>query len=150
MLKVLPIQLKSEQEDVCRKCGVEFKPDLLAYSAEMDGVLAGVCQFKLSAEGGVICDFASAKDYEGDLFEPLFVMGRGTLNFIDLCGVHHARFVGEVKDATLLRAVGFKENEHGIFEINLEGFFEDHCHNHKKSIKKERYILSDIPFFYAN
>ena len=48
----------------------------------MDGVLAGVCQFKLSAEGGIICDFASAKDYEGDLFEPLFVMGRGTLNLL--------------------------------------------------------------------
>ena len=100
MLKVLPIQLKSEQEDVCRKCGVEFKPDLLAYSAEMDGVLAGVCQFKLSAEGGIICDFASAKDYKGDLFEPLFVMGRGTLNFIDLCGVHNAFFDAPDKRAT--------------------------------------------------
>ena len=131
MLKVLPIQLKSEQEDICRKCGVEFKPDLLAYSAEMDSVLAGVCQFKLSAEGGVICDFASAKDYKGDLFEPLFVMGRGTLNFIDLCGIHNAFFDAEFADEGIIRAIGFKKNESGRYEVNLVGFFDEPCKRNK-------------------
>ena len=131
MLKVLPIQLKSEQEDVCRKCGVEFKPDLLAYSAEMDGVLAGVCQFKLSAEGGVICDFASAKDYTGDLFEPLFVMGRGTLNFIDLCGVHNAFFDADFSDEGMIRAIGFTKNDNGRYEVNLVGFFDEPCKKNK-------------------
>ena len=131
MLKVLPIQLKSEQEDICRKCGVEFKPDLLAYSAEMDGALAGVCQFKLSAEGGVICDFASAKDYTGDLFEPLFVMGRGTLNFIDLCGVHNAFFDADFSDEGIIRAIGFKKNESGRYEVNLVGFFDEPCKRNK-------------------
>ena len=131
MLKVLPIQLKSEQEDICRKCGVEFKPDLLAYSAEMDGVLAGVCQFKLSAEGGIICDFASAKDYEGDLFEPLFVMGRGTLNFIDLCGVHNAFFDADFSDEGMIRAIGFTKNDNGRYEVNLVGFFDEPCKKNK-------------------
>ena len=131
MLKVLPIQLKSEQEDICRKCGVEFKPDLLAYSAEMDGVLAGVCQFKLSAEGGVICDFASAKDYTGDLFEPLFVMGRGTLNFIDLCGVHNAFFDADFSDEGMIRAIGFTKNEKDRYEVNLVGFFDEPCKKNK-------------------
>ena len=131
MLKVLPIQLKSEQEDVCRKCGVEFKPDLLAYSAEMDGVLAGVCQFKLSAEGGIICDFASAKDYKGDLFEPLFVMGRGTLNFIDLCGVHNAFFDAEFADEGMIHAIGFTKNDSGRYEVNLVGFFDEPCKKNK-------------------
>ena len=131
MLKVLPIQLKSDQEDICRKCGVEFKPDLLAYSAEMDGVLAGVCQFKLSAEGGIICDFASAKDYTGDLFEPLFVMGRGTLNFIDLCGVHNAFFDADFSDEGMIRAIGFTKNDKGRYEVNLVGFFDEPCKRNK-------------------
>jgi hypothetical protein len=131
MLKVLPIQSKQEQELICHKCSVEYKPELLAYSAEMDGVLAGVCQFKLTAEGGILYDIAAADDYTGDLFEPLFVMGRGTLNFIDLCGVHRAYFDGEVKDEGLLRAIGFTKNESGRYDINLEGFFTDHCKNHK-------------------
>ena len=84
MLKVLPIQSKSEQENICLRCGVEYKPELLAYSAAYDGTLAGVCQFKLTSEGGILYDIAAAKNYTGDTFEPLFVMGRGTLNFIDL------------------------------------------------------------------
>ena len=56
MLKVLPIQSKEEQERICRACGVEYKPDLLAYSAESDGRLAGISQFKLSDTGGIIYD----------------------------------------------------------------------------------------------
>lgn len=131
MLKVLPIQLKSAQEDICRKCGVEFKPDLLAYSAEMDGELAGVCQFKLSAEGGIICDFAAATDYKGDLFEPLFVMGRGTLNFIDICGVHNAFFDADFADEGMIRAIGFTKNDSGRYEVNLVGFFDEPCKKNK-------------------
>ena len=131
MLKVLPIQLKSQQEDICRRCGVEFKPDLLAYSAEMDGELAGVCQFKLSAEGGIICDFAASKDYKGDLFEPLFVMGRGTLNFIDICGIHNAFFDADFADEGMIRAIGFTKNENGRYEVNLIGFFDEPCKKNK-------------------
>ena len=130
MLKVLPIQTKDHQKECAEKCDVPYIPDALAYEATVDGELVGICQFRVTAEGGLIYDLASVPGI--DDFESMFIMGRGTLNFIDLCGVHHARFVGEVKDASLLRAVGFKENENGVFEINLEGFFEDHCHNHKK------------------
>ena len=129
MLKVLPVQSKITQEEICHKCGVEYNPDALAYSATVDDRLAGVCQFKVTADGGLIYDLAPALDFEN--FEAMFVMGRGTLNFIDLCGVHRAYFVGEVKDEALLKAVGFSKNAEGKFEINLEGFFTDHCHNHK-------------------
>ena len=130
MLKVLPIQSKDHQKECAEKCAVPYIADALAYEATVDGALVGICQFRVTADGGLIYDLASLPGI--DDFESMFIMGRGTLNFIDLCGVHRARFIGEVKDATLLRAVGFKENSEGIFEINLEGFFEDHCHNHKK------------------
>ncbi|MBQ7384687.1 MAG: hypothetical protein IJV72_07870 [Clostridia bacterium] len=129
MLKVLPVESKEKQKNICELCGVTYNPDTLAYAATVDDRLAGVCQFKVTADGGLIYDLAPALDF--DNFEAMFVMGRGALNFIDLCCVHRAYFVGEVKDASLLRAVGFKENGEGKFEINLEGFFTDHCHNHK-------------------
>ncbi len=129
MLKVLPIQSKAEQERICSLCGVKYNPDLLAYFAESDGRLAGVCQFKLTGEGGILYDIAPANDFES--FEALFVMGRGTLNFIDLCGVHRAYFDGEARDEGLLRAIGFTKNETGRFEVNLEGFFDEPCaHGH--------------------
>ena len=129
MLKVLPIQSKITQEEICLRCGVKYDPDLLAYSATVDDELAGVCQFKLSDKGGLIYDLAPVKDTFD--FEAMFVLGRGTLNFIDLCGVHYAIYRGEVKDEQterLVKAVGFKLTERGTYEVNLEGFFTDHCH----------------------
>ena len=132
MLKVLPIQSKDEQERVCNACGVKYNPDLLAYSATVDDVLAGVCQFKLTDKGGMIYDLASVPD--GFDFEALFVLGRGTLNFIDLCGVHKASFLGEIADEQterLIKAVGFKKSAEGSYDVDLEGFFTDHCHDKK-------------------
>ena len=129
MLKVLPIQSKISQEEICLRCGVKYDPDLLAYSATVDDQLAGVCQFKLSDKGGLIYDLTPVKDSFD--FEAMFVLGRGTLNFIDLCGVHYAIYRGEVKDdqtERLVKAVGFKLTEQGTYEVNLEGFFTDHCH----------------------
>ena len=128
MFKVLPIQSKLTQEEICAKCGVEYDADLLAYSVSVDDTLAGVCQFKLTDKGGLIYDLAPVKGHCDR--DALFVMGRGALNFIDLAGVHYAIYVGEVRDETLLKAIGFKKTEEGRFEINLEGFFTDHCHNH--------------------
>ena len=129
MLKVLPIQTKAEQEKICKKCNVEFKPDLLAYAATVDGELRGVSQFKLTAEGGLVYDIAPAVDTFD--FEALFVLGRGTLNLIDLCGVHYAIYKGTTEPEEkerLIRAVGFKKLDNGSFEVNLNGFFTDHCH----------------------
>ena len=134
MLKVLPIQSKETQSEICAKCGVNYRPELLAYAALVDEELVGICQFKLTAEGGEIYDIATVightEDAECSDFEALFVMGRGTLNFIDLCGVHRAFYRGTDPDERLLRAIGFQKNDEGIFEINLEGFFTDHCHDH--------------------
>ena len=135
MLKVLPIQSKLQQEEICLKCNIKYDPDLLAYAATVNEELVGICQFKLTDKGGIIYDIAKLPDREEDKecsdFEALFVMGRGTLNFIDLCGVHYATFVGDEADDSLLRAIGFSKNENGIYEINLEGFFTEHCGNHK-------------------
>ena len=132
MLKVVPIQSKAEQEAICKKCNVEYKPDLLAYSATVDDELRGVSQFKLTAEGGLVYDVAPAIDtYD---FEALFVLGRGTLNFIDLCGVHYAIYKGSVESEEklrLLKAIGFKETASGSLELDLTGFFTDHCHDKK-------------------
>ena len=129
MLKVLPIQSKEAQKEICLLCNVEYKPELLAYSATVDDKLMGVSQFKLTDKGGMVYDIAPVTDTFD--FESLFVLGRGTLNFIDLCGVHYAYYLGEIKDEQterLIKAIGFSKTESGSYEVNLEGFFTDHCH----------------------
>ena len=135
MLKVLPVQSKAEQEELCKKCNITFRPELLMYAASVEGELVGVCQFKTSDVGGLIYDLAKVtgrvetkKEGVASDFEAMFVMGRGALNFIDLCGVHRAFYTGNEPDDGLLRAVGFKLNAEGEYEIDLNGFFTDHCH----------------------
>lgn len=132
MLKVLPIQSKDTQKDICLRCNVEYNPELLAYSATVDDVLVGVSQFKLTDKGGLVYDIAPVADLFD--FEALFVLGRGTLNFIDLCGVHNALYLGTIPDEQterLIKAIGFTKNEDGSYTVDLEGFFTDHCHDKK-------------------
>jgi hypothetical protein len=129
MLKVLPIQTKDEQAKICELCNTKYNADLLAYAVYDDDELLGVCQFKLTASGGEIHCIESANGTNRT--EALFIMGRGALNFIDLCGVHYAKYLGEVKNEDLLTAIGFKKNADGKYDIDLEGFFTDHCGNHK-------------------
>ena len=130
MLKVLPIQTKDHQKECAEKCDVPYIPDALAYEATVDGELVGICQFRVTAEGGLIYDLASVPGI--DDFESMFIMGRGTLNFIDLCGVHRAFYRGDLHDESLIRAIGFKKNDDGIYEIDLEGFFTEPCKRHKE------------------
>ena len=133
MLKVLPIQTKAEQESICNQCNTKFCPDLLAYSATVDGELRGVSQFKLTAEGGLVFDISQVDGIYD--FEALFVLGRATLNFIDLCGVHFAIYKGSIESEEkerLIKAIGFKKDEEGNFSVDLNGFFTDHCHDKKQ------------------
>lgn len=134
MLKALPIKNKDEQELICTKCGVEYDADYLAYSVTVDGVLVGVCQFKFSADGGIVRDIGIVQ--ESDDYEALFVLGRAVLNIIDLCGVHNARYIGKVdekgdKFKRLITMIGFLKNpESGRYEIDLNGFFDHPCQHH--------------------
>ncbi len=129
MLEVLPIQNKEEQQALCARCGIPFRTELLAYKALVEGELRGVCQFTMDASGGRIIDFASVPN--GYEFEPMFVMGRAALNFIDLCGVHTAFFDADCENEVLIKAIGFSRNADGRFEMDLTDFFKEPCKHGK-------------------
>ena len=130
MLKVLPIQSKADQELDCARCGIPFRADALAYRATVNDVFVGMCQFKLTDHGGEIYDIAQLPDQND--FEAMFVMGRAALNFIDLCGVHYARYISDPPDESLARAIGFTKNADGIFDVDLTDFFVHPCRHHKE------------------
>ncbi len=126
MISVIPIQQKAAQESLCRQCGVPFSPDLLAYYAkDSEGHFAGLCQFKTDTDGGHIYHLVAPAEMAE--LDPLFVMGRAALNFIDLCGIKTAYFDGEGVDDALLRRIGFSLDESGRYSINLDGFFTKGC-----------------------
>ena len=138
MLEVRPIQMKIEQEAICSRCGVAYDSDCMAYRASIDGVLTGICQFSMSDCGGVIHNLAVVSEQalsERDRFESLFVLGRATLNFIDLCGVHHACFEDFDflrSNEGIVRSIGFAPKEDGRWYIDLTDFFSEPC-KHKKT-----------------
>ncbi len=137
MLEVSPIQSKEEQAIICDRCGLPFDIDDMAYQATIDGVLAGICLFRMKADGGFIRGLALAKDTtlsDKDKTEALFVMGRATLNFIDLCGVHTAFFDDALfDDETTIKAIGFRRRDDGAWHMDLTDFFTSspcrHCHD---------------------
>lgn len=124
MLAVLPIQSKPEQEELAALCGVEYKPTLLAYKLLDSGKPVGICQFKLSPEGGKIATLTGLVGE--DCFEYMFMLGRGTLSFIETCGAKYAYLEDPTVDPVIAKAIGFSEHE-GKLRMDLEGFFEEPC-----------------------
>lgn len=132
MLKVFAIQDKEQQRALCALCGVEYDIELLAYQAEVDGAPAGICQFKIGPDGGSLRHLAPVLNAPVDK-QALFVLGRGTLNFIDLCGIHYARFDGDTAPAgeQMIHAIGFRQGENDVWEVDLTDFFTAPCqHDH--------------------
>ncbi len=131
MLEVLPIQTKIEQEAAAARCGATYDADCMAYHALVDGELMGICQFCMDETGGHIRTLAAVADTalsERDRVESLFVLGRATLNFIDLCGVHFATFEdGNFTDEGMIRSIGFTRDDKNRLTMNLDGFFSEPC-----------------------
>jgi len=125
MIEVLPIQSKSEQEQICSLCNVDYNEILLAYGALIDDQLVGVCQFKITKQGGIIFDLASVNIPNS--FEVLFILGRATLNFIDLCGVHEAYIHSPSFNEKLATSIGFSKNNDENYYIDLTNFFNNPC-----------------------
>lgn len=128
MLIIKPIQNKDEQEEICISCGVDYKPELLAYSAKEDEQLLGIAQFRLNGEYGEIYDLKNAEGV--DDVEALIIMGRATLNFIDLCGIKKAKMF--TVDKKLPYLLEFEPNKNNEFELDLTGYFISPCQREKK------------------
>lgn len=131
MLIVKPVQDKSEQEKYCAECMTGFEPDALCYAAFVDDELVGICQFRIMAGGAHIIDLCRAKGT--DDLDALFIMGRQTMNFIDLHGVHECCFdesaVAELS-VDFAKKLGFIERG-GKLWVDLNGFFDSPCEHGK-------------------
>ena len=126
MFKITAIQDKTRQKEICELCGVEFREDSFAYLLYdiEDGHTMGMSQFEILGERGYIFDLRSAPGVSD--FEAMFILGRQTMNFIDLCGSHICQASSDAGDKSLLSAIGFKEHD-GAYIANMEGMFSGHC-----------------------
>ena len=101
------------------------------YVANVDNAPVGIAQFEIKGSYCVVNDFASVPEkYD---FEAMFIMGRGTMNFIDLCDVHIAECARDAGDARLLTAIGFKDVGAEHLFVDMEGMFTGGaCTSHKQ------------------
>ena len=72
-----------------------------------NGKLMGFSQFEIRDGEGYISDLLPAPEYKDD-FEAMFILGRQTMNFIDLCGIHTVKACATAADERLIKAIGFK------------------------------------------
>jgi len=130
MFKISPIQDKTLQKKYAEECGVEFCPELFAYSMinNDNGELMGFSQFDILDGQGYIRHLVSKIGYSD--FEAMFILGRATLNFIDMCDAHTCIAAKEAGEQRLLLSIGFKMSEDGYF-ADLTGMFDGECSSKK-------------------
>lgn len=129
MFKITPIQTVEEQAKLANSVGTTLKPGYFAYKMIDNDTqeLMGFSQFEIRDDHGYISDLLSNGEID---YEAMFILGRATMNFIDLCGVHIAKASKESSDPKLLHAIGFREVLNELV-CDMNGMFDGHCAGHK-------------------
>ena len=130
MFKIQPIQSEEAQKEIAAACGAEYRKGYFAYAMRDNDTdkLMGFSQFEIISGEGYISDIKSASDKED--FEAMFILGRATMNFIDLCGAHTAKAPHTAADVTLMLSLGFKESN-GLYIADMTDMFNGKCHEKK-------------------
>ena len=130
MFKISPIQDKELQKEYAAICGADFCPGFFAYSMidQESNEIMGISQFEINEHGGYIKDLKPRIGYSD--FEAMFILGRATMNFIDLCGAHSCFADISAGDAILMKAIGFKINETNQYFADMTNMFNGHCDGH--------------------
>lgn len=129
MFKITPIQNKSRQKEICDAFGTKYVESAFAYILydHDSGDVMGMSQFEIFSGEGYIYDLRMADDCEDR--EAMFILGRQTMNFIDLCGAHKCVAAIDSGDEKLISAIGFKMTD-GKYFSDMTGMFDGNCGNH--------------------
>ena len=135
MFKITPIQDKNERDGLFSRYKIKAREGYFSYLMyDMEtGAPMGISQFDVTGEEGYISDLRYVG--EGEDFEAMFILGRQTMNFIDLCGIHRCVAAADAGDARLLHAIGFREND-GRLSVDMTGMFDGHCDGHAVKLDK--------------
>lgn len=126
MLTIFPIEDKQEQERLCGVCSIPYRISALAYGAYVDGAFVGMSQFSVCDEYGTLHELAYAKGTRDR--EAIFILGRQTMNWIDLLGIHTCRTSPAAAEEKMLRLLGFsKTDDPEVLSADMTHMFDGHC-----------------------
>lgn len=130
MFRISPINDINLQVEYALQCETKAKDGYFAY-AMIDvetGELMGFSQFEIDSDCGYITDIRPRTGLSD--FEAMFILGRATMNFIDMCGAHICKADKNAADERLLKSIGFKATEDGDWYADMTGMFDGHCGGH--------------------
>ena len=136
MFKISPINDTKIQAEYASACGTEYRPGYFGYAmtdVETHEIM-GFAQFEIESSCGYLSDLVPRIGLED--FEAMFILGRATMNFIDLCGAHSCRATNDSGDARLLHAIGFRDKGDGSLYVDMTGMFDGHCDGHAVELPK--------------
>ncbi len=134
MFKITAIQNKEEQKKYIEACGGKYRNGFFAYAMKDNDTdeLMAVAQFEIGENSGYISDIKSVPQL--DDFEAMFILGRATMNFIDMCGAHKCKASNNAADDRLLKAIGFRLCDDGEYFADMSGMFSGHCDGKTKDL----------------
>ena len=132
MFKISPVNDEALSEKYLTLCGAKKVDDAFLYAmTDIDTEdIMGICQFEILSDFGYIYDL---KPKIGtDDFEAMFILGRQSMNFINLCGHDICRAAIGAADGKLIKAIGFKDADE-YYVCDMHGMFDgSRCEGHKK------------------
>ena len=130
MFQISPINEKELQSEYANACGTSYKENFFAYSMidQESGDLMGFSQFEINENGGLIVDLREKLGYIDN--EAMFILGRATMNFIDLCSCHTCYAKKDAGSLELLHAIGFRETDGELLFCDMTGMFDGNCSGH--------------------
>ncbi len=136
MFKIFPIQDKNLQRKIALECSSQFRENSFAYAmVDSDtNEIMGFSQFDILPDNAFLYDLRPSEKYCND-YEAMFILGRSTMNFIDMCGIHTLAADKNTSNDQLLRAIGFKTSDGESFYCEMVGMFDgSHCSGeHRKN-----------------
>ena len=126
MLRARALRDINEQKHCCEVCGMTHNPDLLYFAIfENETDCLGTMEFRFTKEGARLTDVKPKIGTYDD--EAMFILGKATLNFIDLIGPKYVEYTAE---DTKLRGLleFFPKND--VWQVNLENYFTEPCKRH--------------------
>lgn len=130
MFKITPVQTKEEQLSITQALQIPYVGEAMAYKMidlESEELL-GFSQFEICSGYGILHSLTEPLGKSD--FEAMFILGRQTMNFMDLCGVHRSVAVADSAPERLLLAIGYKKCENSGYECDMSGMFDGHCSGH--------------------
>lgn len=136
MFKISPVNDKELQKKYALECGSQYIPDAFGYAMinQDNGELMGMAQFDILKDYGLIYSLKTKIGYSD--FEAMFILGRATMNFIDMCDVHICKANTDSAEEILLKSIGFKlSEEQNCYIADMNGMFDGHCDGHAVDLK---------------